>query len=333
MESVIDETIFEKIQNLMDTGSGDLGRLRFIMMTLRKGKPLYHSDQKFLEEKLNSPLYVQEEKIIEEQTETQQIIKLIELGIGDTGRLQSILERIQKNKPLYNSDKKYLQEKINSNNKKEPKQTQVQVKSPDLSEIKSLKLELDKANKRISNLESTIQENKDELKKSKTVSQKTTKIVRGTMPEGWSKPKKELMEIDLTKQEHELESISTEIKNEQEKIEIQKKLEEKLELEKSKLTQLILDRKEYEKQIKIEQEQLEENIIQEKNDIKEKLKIKEQIKKRKEELKEAKSERDDILKQLREKKKFYDNELAKQENDIEQAKIANEQIISKTKQK
>ena len=220
MESVIDETVFEKIQSLMDSGGGDLGRLRFIMMTLRKGKPLYHSDQKFLERKLNLSIYIEEEKITEDQSnETKQIHKLIKLGIGDTGRLQSILETIQKNNSLYNSDKKYLEEKLSIVNlKKSESKTIVQVKRDD-NELKSLKTELDKANKRISNLETTIQEKKIQLKTSESIdSEKTTKIVRGTMPIGWSKPKKELLEIKLTEQNQELENISKKIQKEQTKI-------------------------------------------------------------------------------------------------------------------
>ena len=46
------EEILKELQTLMDTGQGDIGRLRFILMSLRKGNPLYQSDRKYLEKKL-----------------------------------------------------------------------------------------------------------------------------------------------------------------------------------------------------------------------------------------------------------------------------------------
>ena len=49
-EFTLDE-ILEKVQTLMDSGQGDLGRLRYIIMALRQGKNLYSSDKKYLEKK------------------------------------------------------------------------------------------------------------------------------------------------------------------------------------------------------------------------------------------------------------------------------------------
>ena len=56
MTNITLDEILGKIQELMDSGEGDLGRLRFILMTLRRGNPLYKSDQKYLEKKLNRKL-------------------------------------------------------------------------------------------------------------------------------------------------------------------------------------------------------------------------------------------------------------------------------------
>jgi len=44
----------EKVEHLMDTGKGDPGRLYHILEFLKNNKPLYHSDQIYLENKLNS---------------------------------------------------------------------------------------------------------------------------------------------------------------------------------------------------------------------------------------------------------------------------------------
>ena len=51
------DEILPKIQELMDSGDGDLGRLRFILMTLRRGNPLYISDKKYLEKKIKHRIY------------------------------------------------------------------------------------------------------------------------------------------------------------------------------------------------------------------------------------------------------------------------------------
>ena len=56
MTTITLDEILGKIQELMDSGEGDLGRLRFILMTLRRGNPLYKSDKKYLNEKLNSTI-------------------------------------------------------------------------------------------------------------------------------------------------------------------------------------------------------------------------------------------------------------------------------------
>ena len=60
MTNITLDEILGKIQELMDSGEGDLGRLRFILMTLRRGNPLYKSDQKYLEKKLNTPFVLVE---------------------------------------------------------------------------------------------------------------------------------------------------------------------------------------------------------------------------------------------------------------------------------
>lgn len=117
MTTITLDEILGKIQELMDSGEGDLGRLRFILMTLRRGNPLYKSDQKYLGKKLNTTFVLVEKHQEESKPEFElisSIRELIKLGIGDSGRLQFINETLQKGKPLYKSDKKYLNEKLNS---------------------------------------------------------------------------------------------------------------------------------------------------------------------------------------------------------------------------
>ena len=51
-EPVQENNILPKVQELIDSGSGDPGRLQHIYDMLSKNKPLYHSDQLYLESKL-----------------------------------------------------------------------------------------------------------------------------------------------------------------------------------------------------------------------------------------------------------------------------------------
>ena len=51
-----ENTILPKIQQLIDTGNGDLGRLQHIYDMIANEKSLYHSDQVYLETKLQSPI-------------------------------------------------------------------------------------------------------------------------------------------------------------------------------------------------------------------------------------------------------------------------------------
>jgi DNA repair exonuclease SbcCD ATPase subunit len=51
-QAKVEPDIFEKIQALIDSGVGDSGRLQFISESLKQGKQLYNSDQKYLRSKL-----------------------------------------------------------------------------------------------------------------------------------------------------------------------------------------------------------------------------------------------------------------------------------------
>ena len=44
----------EKVEQMIDIGKGDPGRLYHILESLKNNKILYHSDQAYLESKLNS---------------------------------------------------------------------------------------------------------------------------------------------------------------------------------------------------------------------------------------------------------------------------------------
>ena len=194
----IDE-ILPKIQVLMDAGEGDLGRLRFILMTLRKGKPLYISDKNYLEKKLNTEFVLVEKHPEVKKPESElltSIKELIQLGVGDSGRLQFIYETLQKGKTLYKSDKNYLYEKLAYLLTKPIAESKI-VEKPTISKpviesesINALKSELLKANKKITQLEAILEASKSRLEKTNqpepSIILDTHKPSRGVLPKGWA---------------------------------------------------------------------------------------------------------------------------------------------------
>ena len=104
-----------KVDALIDSGNGDAGRLYHILEFLKNKKPLYHSDQVYLENKLNSSFSVEDEPELEiENVLLSKVKDLIDSGIGDPGRLQYIYDALANNKSLYHSDSVYLESKLNS---------------------------------------------------------------------------------------------------------------------------------------------------------------------------------------------------------------------------
>ena len=61
LESLSLGQTIEKIDQLIDSGNGDAGRLYHILEYLKNKKPLYHTDQIYLENKLNSSFEVEDE--------------------------------------------------------------------------------------------------------------------------------------------------------------------------------------------------------------------------------------------------------------------------------
>lgn len=204
----VNETI-SRIQELMDNGKGDAGRLNFILEFIKNNKPLYKSDHQYLEKKLQAQISA----IIPDKEEKQdntldQVQQLIKSGIGDVGRLQFIYEVLLSGKKLYKSDQIYLESKLEE--EKHQEEEQITIKH-DENVISQLKTKLAICNDKILWLEAIIAKTKQkatELGKPQEVISK----LRGTMPKGW-KP---------TTDSKELSEIDKQIKSEEEKLEKQK---------------------------------------------------------------------------------------------------------------
>ena len=105
---------YNKIQELIESGNGDVGRLQFIQQCLREGKPLYQSDEKYLLAKLESTVTPLSPDTLDEQKLLKILSQLIEWNLGDVQRLEFIRSSLKRKKPLYKSDEKYLKSKLES---------------------------------------------------------------------------------------------------------------------------------------------------------------------------------------------------------------------------
>lgn len=303
------------VENLISSGKGDYGRLNHILTVLKEGRRLYDSDKKYLDAKLASEIGVPQKPLAEESIITK-VQNLINSGNGDTGRLQFILDSLQQGKALYRSDQTYLESKLGASLNIHSLSLQ-----PDVGNtIENLKSQVLLANQKIANLESVLTDKINHLAdvKPNALPEKPRPML-GTMPKGW-KP--------LTVQPNELEKVRNQIKVEQEKLDDEKTEADVLKIEQSKLMQIILNRKEFEKQVKIEHEKLEQQIELERQSVLAQAKIVEQIKTQESELAKAKKARDEIVLQLQQEQNRLYHDLQNQKDTLNDVKKEHQKISS-----
>ncbi|QDI88210.1 hypothetical protein Nisw_01015 [Candidatus Nitrosopumilus sp. SW] len=279
----------ENVQALIDSGNGDSGRLYYILECLKNNRHLYRSDQNYLEKKLESPINLEEKS--ESSAESYFLPKIQELinsGIGDPGRLQHIFDMISNNKTLYHSDAAYLESKLNEPIPQQQVETKIisEPKKPEFVSTPPPKPESE------------------------------PKINRGTMPKGWN----------ATPDYTEVEKISNDIRKEEEKINKQKLISNEIDAHRSKLTQLMSHRKEYEQKVTQEKATLEAQIQEERLKIETQTKLSEEIIAQKEELAKVKKERTKIIKNINSEKTKITKELSQQKRQLVQAQLEQEKI-------
>ncbi|MBI5697090.1 MAG: hypothetical protein HZC29_01000 [Thaumarchaeota archaeon] len=71
----VEESALVKVQKLIASGTGDTGRLQFILESLKQGKKLYRSDQQYLEAKLGEK--VNYETLIKESDDSNKTIQTL----------------------------------------------------------------------------------------------------------------------------------------------------------------------------------------------------------------------------------------------------------------
>ena len=280
----------EKIGNLIDSGNGDAGRLYHILECLKNNKTLYHSDQVYLENKLNSS-FSTEEEYLNESDDLSKIQQLIDDGKGDPGRLQHIYDMLANNKPLYHSDIVYLESKLGS----QFQESQIKPVSPPTPKTK----------------QEFIPPPKEIVKEPELKSE-----TKGTMPKGWSPENKS----------SEISTLTKNIEDETHKIQQQEKISNEINLQRSKLSQLISHRKEYEQKVIQEKSSLESQIKEERLRIETQTKLSEEIISQKEELSKVKKEREKIIKKIDLEKSKISKELTQQKKQLVQAQLEQEKI-------
>lgn len=301
----LSETI-QRVEQMIDSGNGDTGRLYHILESLRHNKALYHSDQVYLENKLNAEFTLKNEQRYIPTDLLEQIKFMIDSGNGDPGRLQHIHDMIFQNKTLYHSDQKYLDSKLE------------ELKGNNFSKQNTVKLKQDipKYNVQFEHVSENKSESDTEQIKAPERPVALSDKLRGTMPKDWIPPNDSSA----------LTGIYEKIKTEEQKIDEQKRIYDEINIQRSKLSQLILNRQEYEKQVKLEQTRLELQINEEREKIAKQIHFSEEISNQKKELDKVKSERDKIIHKISEEKIKTAKELETQKKQLVQAQLEQEEI-------
>lgn len=310
-----------RIKRLIESNQGDTGRLRYIIETLQKGKELFRSDRIYLERKIDAVVTKTPPKKPSIQNQKLRNVKLmLDYKLGDPGRLKFIFKTLQKGKPLYSSDEKYLETKSNLLPKppglRRPKRRVVPsvsvkptVKGPQWDVINQLKSELSIGTETIARLKTIISSQHIEIEKlRKDYSEVSPPIEK---------------KIDI-------EDISK-IEDEHQKIAVLKQRSEQIDDQRSQLTQLIIYRQEYERKVNREKILLEDEIRKEKQKIIEKDNLVGELIKKQSELTKTRAEREVLLEQIKIDKSKLDSELQKQREELELLKTEYEEIESKIK--
>ena len=336
----------DRIKQLIENEQGDPGRLRYIYEFIQKGKPLYRSDRHYLETKFNAEIIFEKPKPPSENDElANSIQKLLHLRVGFPERLQFMLNCIRKNKPLFGSDRKYLEKKLEqlpSKFKKSKKQSikfvlphkiptlreESVTKSPLTEPVSDENQELRIANEKIAKLQQELLESKEKVatleatieQKNKEIASKDEEIQK--LMNNYSKMLK-----DTSLENIELDKLKQQIIDETEKIDRQKLMSEQIKVQKEKLEQLISYRKEYENRVIKEKELLENQIKFENQKIAEKDKIVEDLTKKQEQLEQNRIERETILEQVKQEQIRLEKEISRQKEELDRAKAEYGDII------
>ncbi|RDJ31013.1 MAG: hypothetical protein DWQ18_04555 [Crenarchaeota archaeon] len=336
------------IQNIIANNQGDIGRLNFIIESLKNKKKLYKSDQNYIEKKINGVLSYKKQEQKNKNFDLQKQIKsLIQGKQGDPGRLNYILESVKKGKKLFKTDQTYLENKLKliKNHQEsviKPKHsetnTSYQLIHNEFSqrslkretEIENLKQELeisknsndelikklDDALSTISTLQKTIEEKNLEITK------KNQKI--GTLTQ-------ELSKIKLVNNNPELQDLKNQINAENEKISYQDILHDKIKQQKERLNQLIQYRKEYEQKILKAKEDIYIQLVSENKKIIAHDRLVEELVHSQKQLEQSKVEQEIILEQIKKEQTRLLRDMSDQQKSLDESKAEFDKTVNGSK--
>jgi len=271
---------------------------------------------------------------------------LIDSGNGNAGRLYHILEFLKNNRPLYHSDKIYLENKLESSFSVEEESVEENKLLPRIKDL------IDSGNGdpgRLQYIYDTLSNNKllyhsdadylesklhptiketivveppknptPEIPKitKEIVESKPTQKPKGVLPKGWSQ--------DIVSDDK--ENIIKNIEEEQQKIKTQEKITDEINQQRTNLSQLISHRKEYEHKITQEKSSLESQIKEERVRIETQTNISNEIIAQKDELEKVKKERALVIDKIALGKNKISKDLLTQKRQLVQVQLEQEKI-------
>lgn len=298
-----------RIKKLIENKQGDKGRLEYISETLQKGRPLFHSDQIYLSKKIQADVEPAKiKKLTDTESKIKKVKRLISLRFGEPGRLQHILQSLQKDRKLYRSDEEYIETKNKEflqvsggkRLRRKTKETISYIPQPEKKEgvVYEPILEAPNEQQIISpDIPKRLQEIEDAVLS--------------------TKPKESSNLVDLLEDDS---RVNLAIEKERQKINKLKNDHEQLKIQRDELSQLIAYRQEYEIKINREKEILEKEIKIEQEKVNEKDRLVEELIKNQSKIIQTKTEREVLLKQIKIETQKSGVDLKTEQDELEKVK-------------
>ncbi len=311
-----------RIKKLIKNKQGDPGRLEYISETLQKGKPLFHSDQIYLNKKIFAyvtPALIEQPS--EADIQLKKVKRLILLKIGEPGRLQHILQSLQSHKKLYQSDEKYIEfknEEYVQFRAGKKIQRRVKTRIPTSPQPQKREESYDPLSEIVKEQSTT---------PTPDIPERLQEIEEAVLS---TKPKETSNLVDLLEDSS---RVNLAIEKERQKINKLKNDHEQLKVQRDELSQLIAYRQEYEIKINREKDILENEIKIEQEKVNEKDRLVEELIKNQSKIIQTKTEREVLLKQIKIEKEKSELDLKGERDELELVKKVYEDLQKEIRSK
>lgn len=307
-----------RIKKLIDNHQGDPGRLRYISESLQKGKTLFHSDQIYLDKKISAKVIpIQIKKPTETDEKIKNVKKILALNLGDAGRLQHILQALERKRTLYHSDNLYFDSKMQQlqefmEGKRLKQSFRPNIPQRPIPEFIEKPIFKPKPEVKFEEIEQAI------------IPEEVTEKISSEEP---------IQSPDLVDQIETTSKVDFEIQQEREKIAELQQTQQENKIKRDELSQLIAYRQEYEQKLNLEKDRLQKEINIEQEKVKEKDKQVEELIKNQAKLIQSKAEREVLIEKIKTDKENSENELKEARDELELLKEQYEDLQNKLKLK